>query len=123
LAFCAGCFGLRLYVWLSRTSLRVRADPANIRPALLRRPVDALALARLLGTEHRYDHPLEEYMHRDSSEPSKSPLPPIRALLGLLATAVVICCIPAAAAAEEETGPAIFSGTPMTVSIGSRGQC
>src|SRR6185437_10069165 len=46
LAFCAGCFGLRLYVWLSRTSLRVRADPANIRPALLRRPVDALALAR-----------------------------------------------------------------------------
>jgi hypothetical protein len=71
----------------------------------------------------RYDQPLEEYMHRDSSEPSKGPPRPIRALLGLLATAVVICCTPAAAAAEEETGPVIFSGTPMTVSIGSRGQC
>lgn len=40
-----------------------------------------------------------------------------------LAALLAACCMPAVASAEEETGPIIFPGTPMTVSIGSRGQC
>lgn len=61
-------------------------------------------------------------MHRASTEPSKRQLRPLRALVALL-VAVAACCVPTVASAEEETGPIIFPGTPMTVSIGSRGQC
>ena len=61
-------------------------------------------------------------MHRASIEPSTGPRRPIRALVALLVS-VVACWVPAIASAEEETGPVIFPGTPMTVSIGSRGQC